>query len=119
MNLSAKVLCNWRFNYIDVERKGEIRFQDGKASLKIADLPVGKSGDVTLKILENADERLIGESKNVTLTSGANKIELKMRVAGGGNNGDTAELTLDLVFGDGEGETFVACAGPERCLAES
>jgi hypothetical protein len=79
----------YRFLYLTVVRTGSIQFVGGVARIQINDLPVGQSGDLTLKIYESGVEKLAGTRPNTTLIAGQNPIDLTMKLVGDSGGGGT------------------------------
>ena len=68
----------YKFTYLSATPKeGKIKFANNRGSLEIKGLEVGKSGLMTLELLENNVVRLRG-TNTVTLTTGANSVTLNM-----------------------------------------
>jgi len=84
----------YRFSFLTIRREEELKFENGRASIKISGLPTGEKGDIVFEILENNVVRLRGVDSDRTLNPGRNTSNIKMELVGAG------ELEVDLIIGD-------------------
>ena len=87
----------YTFHYLDLATTGAIDFGSGDtANVTIGKgLAVGKSGTLTLDVLEGGAVKLHGEKANVTLAAGANSLDLPLKQVDSTVPAEAA-LTLNL-----------------------
>lgn len=69
---------SYSFAYLNVNRTGSIVFQNGSGTISLANLPTGRSGEITLVLLQNNVKRFEGKSAAITLQAGANTAKIQM-----------------------------------------
>jgi hypothetical protein len=92
---------SYMFNYLDVKKGEKIEIIDGKATIKIDKLPIGKSGTLSLEIFKGDVRTLAGSKEGVTLQKGANTVELVLKPVNITPSSDSADLTIDIVLDQG------------------
>lgn len=75
---------SYKFTYMEVLKNGPIEFNEQKAKLVFSALPTGKTGNLTLEILEAGVPKLRGTQAGVTLQAGSNQVRLVLNGVNGG-----------------------------------
>jgi len=77
-NLDTENL-SYRFRYLSFDQSETIKFEDGKASIRLSGLPTNQTGSVIMEILEGEIVKLQAKEDDVTLNPGRNSLKLHMK----------------------------------------
>jgi hypothetical protein len=93
---------NFKLEYVDYNETQAASITDGKVSITFKELPTGKTGDLTLSILDTDGTVVFkGINKATTLNPGSNKVDLVLRkVDPGTGTPDDTRLTITAILDD-------------------
>ena len=86
----------YMFTYLEVSMNGDISFANGNATIQLTNLPSGRSGNLTLELLEGTASKFKGSLADQVMQPGVNQLSMSLKPV-------DASANIDVNIGNGSG----------------